>query len=62
MKKTSELGVYTRKQVKEIVGCSMATVDRLINTGELRSIRISPRRIIVPASALEEYLNGRQEG
>lgn len=50
--------LYTRKALKEILGCSMATVDSLLRSGQLRSVRISPRRIIVPASALEEYLNG----
>lgn len=50
--------LYTRKELKDVLGCSMSTVDSLIRSGRLRSIRISPRRIIVPASALEEYLNG----
>lgn len=49
---------YTRKELKQALGCCMATVDNLLRTGQLRSVRISPRRIIVPASALEEYLNG----
>ena len=50
--------VYTRQDLKELLGCSMATVDNLIRSGKLRSIRLSPRRVVVPASALEEYLNG----
>lgn len=58
MEATNTTKTYTRKAVKEILGCSLATVDSLLRSGQLRSVRISPRRIIVPASALEEYLNG----
>ena len=50
--------VYTRQDLKELLGCSLAIVDRLLRTGKIRSIRLSPRRIVIPASALEEYLNG----
>lgn len=49
---------YTRREAKEIIGCCLATIDQLIRDGRLRAIRLSPRRIVIPASALEEYLNG----
>lgn len=48
--------LYSRKELKEIIGCCQATVDRLIRTGELPSIRISPRRVVVSAAALEAWL------
>lgn len=47
---------YTRKDIKELLGCCQATVDRMIRTGELPSIRISPRRVVVSAAALEAWL------
>lgn len=58
MEKPKSPKSYTRKELKAVLRCCIGTVDSLIRSGQLRSVRISPRRIIVPASALEEYLNG----
>lgn len=51
--------LYTRKELRDILGCCQATVDRLIRTGELPSVRLSPRRVVVTAVALEAWLAGK---
>ena len=52
--------VYNRKEIKAILGCCQSTVDRMIRTGELPSIRISPRRVVVSATALEAWIDGKR--
>lgn len=59
MSENNKPKLYNRKELKEIIGCCQATVDRLIRTGELPSIRISPRRVVVSAAALEAWMNGK---
>lgn len=53
--------VYTRKELAAVMGCGLSTVDRLLRSGRLRSVKLSPRRIVVTASALEEFLNGESK-
>ena len=46
----------TVAQASAELNLSKATTYMLINTGRLPAIRISPRRIIVPVTALMEML------
>ena len=48
--------VYSRQEVKEVLGCSIAVVDSLIRSGRLKAIRLSPRRIVISRQALEAFL------
>ena len=48
--------VYSRQEVKEVSGCSIAVVDSLIRSGRLKAIRLSPRRIVISRQALEAFL------
>lgn len=48
--------VYTRKELVEALGLAPATVDRLLRTGEIKSFRPSPRRVLITAQAFAEYL------
>ena len=48
--------VYSRQEVKDVLGCSIAVVDSLIRSGRLKAIRLSPRRIVISRQALEAFL------
>jgi excisionase family DNA binding protein len=50
---------YTIREVAQRLDVAEATVRRLVREGDLPSIRISPRRIIIPVSALEAWLHDR---
>lgn len=54
-----EKDAYNVKVVAKRLNVAEATVRRLIREGDIPSIRISPRRIIIPATAFEEWLNAR---
>ena len=51
--------VFTVKETAQKLDVAEATVRRLIREGELPSVRISPRRIIIPISAYEKWLYDR---
>lgn len=51
-----EKEVYSRQEVKDVLGCSIAVVDSLIRSGRLKAIRLSPRRIVISRQALELFL------
>lgn len=51
-----EKEVYSRQEVKDVLGCSIAVVDSLIRSGRLKIIRLSPRRIVISRQALELFL------
>ena len=50
---------YTIREVAQRLNVAEATVRRLVREGDLPSIRISPRRIIIPVNAFEVWLNDR---
>ncbi|NLO85353.1 MAG: helix-turn-helix domain-containing protein [Clostridiales bacterium] len=54
MKNTS-----TIKEVSKLLGVAEATVRKLVNEGEIPSIRISPRRIIIPNEMLNRWMEAR---
>ena len=51
-----EKEVYSRQEVKDVLGCSIAVVDSLIRSGRLKAIRLSPRRIVISRQAWELFL------
>ncbi len=51
-----EKEVYSRQEVKDVLGCSIAVVDSLIRSGRLKAIRLSPQRIVISRQALELFL------
>lgn len=48
----------TRKQVAEILGVSLATVNRMMRRGVLQSHKISLRAVRVDAASVEALLQG----
>ena len=53
--------VFSRQEVKDVLGCSIATVDALIRSGRLKAIRSSPRRIVISRQALEAFLREAEQ-
>jgi excisionase family DNA binding protein len=49
--------IFNVKQVAEILGVSIATVNRLLNTGKLKKIYVSERRVGVRESDLQKYID-----
>ena len=50
---------YTVKEAAQRLGIAEQTVRRLVREGDIPSIRISPRRIIIPVTAFEAWLAER---
>ncbi|MGB8205967.1 MAG: helix-turn-helix domain-containing protein [Candidatus Baltobacteraceae bacterium] len=48
--------VLTPAEVQRVLGIGRNATYELIASGKLRSIRVTPRRIIVTRRALEEFL------
>lgn len=49
--------MLTVQEVSRALGVSIYTVYRLINSGELIALKISPRKIIIKAEEFESYIN-----
>ena len=47
---------YTVPQVAEMICLSRSTAYRLVARGEIPSVRVSQRRIIIPETLLTKYL------
>ena len=51
--------VYSVAEAAQVLGVSTSLVYRLVNEGELPSVRLGDRRLVVPHLALEALLNKR---
>lgn len=49
--------MLTVQEVAKILGVSVHTVYRLINSGDLSAVKISQRRTVIKAEELEKYIN-----
>ena len=47
---------FSRSEVADMLGVSLATIERMIHAGKLRAIRVGRRRILVPRTELERLL------
>jgi excisionase family DNA binding protein len=45
-------------QAAEIIGCSQRTLERRIRDGEIRAVRISPRRVVITDREIDRVLSG----
>lgn len=50
---------YTAEEVAERLGLSAWSVRYAVRKGELRAVKLG-RRILIPAAALDEFLNGEK--
>ncbi len=49
--------MLTVQETAKILGVSVHTVYRLINSGELSVVKISQRRTVIKAEEIERYIN-----
>lgn len=49
--------MLTVQETAKILGVSVHTVYRLINSGDLSAVKISQRRTVIKAEELEKYIN-----
>ena len=54
----SEALVLTPSEVRKILRCSRSVLYAGLKNGSIPSIRISPRKIIIPRAAFLAWLNG----
>ena len=51
------------KEVSELLGISVSTINRLIKRGEFPpKVKISPRRMVFMKFEIEEWINGKRGG
>jgi predicted DNA-binding transcriptional regulator AlpA len=48
----------TRKEVAELLGCTTATVNRYMNIGKLRRIKLSTASVRIDAASVRDLING----
>ena len=58
MESKDESLVLTPNEVRKILKCSRAVVYDSLRRGAIPSIRISPRKIIIPKDRFLKWLNG----
>lgn len=49
--------MLTVQETARVLGISVHTVYRLINSGELSAIKVSSRKTVIKAEELERYIN-----
>lgn len=49
--------VLTVQETAKVLGVSVHTVYRLINSGDLSAVKISRRRTVIKAEEIERYIN-----
>lgn len=49
--------VLTVQETARVLGASVHTVYRLINSGDLSAVKISQRKIVIKAEEIERYIN-----
>lgn len=57
-----QINRQTRKieEAAEMIGIGERSTYALVRSGQLRSVRVG-RKILIPLSAIAEFLNGQQE-
>lgn len=49
--------MLTVQETARVLGVSVHTVYRLINSGELNTIKVSSRKTVIKAEEIERYIN-----
>lgn len=49
--------MLTVREAEKILGVSVHTVYRLIESGELNAVKVSPRKTVIKAEEIERYIN-----
>lgn len=53
---------YSLQETAEITGLSYGTVRKLVRTGEIPSVKMGEKRVLVPADGLRACLNKGRDG
>ncbi len=56
-----EKAVFNVREVKEVLGISRGLVYELIAQGQLPSVRLGRRRLLIPRAALMRFLEDRAQ-
>jgi excisionase family DNA binding protein len=54
--------LLTRREVAEALGVSVQTVARLIERGDLETVRVGVRFVRIPIESVEQYLQAQEKG
>lgn len=54
--------MLTVQETAKVLGVSVHTVYRLINSGDLSAVKVSQRRTVIKAEELEKYINRKWGG
>lgn len=49
--------MFTVQEVSRALGVSVHTVYRLIRSGDLSAVKVSPRKTVIKAEEIERYIN-----
>lgn len=49
--------IYRVPQLAEMLGLSERTIRRYLKKGQLRSVKLSSKTVLIPAEALQEFLS-----
>ena len=52
----ASLRLYTKQDVADLLSISIRSLERLINHGEIETLRMGPRAVRIRASSVEAYL------
>ncbi len=61
MQNAYERMAHSRQEAATLIGVGLGTIERLLNSGELRCKRVG-RRVLIPRTALEKFLGDDTEG
>lgn len=53
---------YSLQETAEVTGLSYNTVRKLVRTGEIPSVKLGEKRILIPADGLLDCLNKGRDG
>ncbi|MDE6004390.1 MAG: helix-turn-helix domain-containing protein [Oscillospiraceae bacterium] len=49
--------MLTVQEASRVLGVSIHTIYRLINSKELSAVKVSPRKTVIKANEIEQYIN-----
>lgn len=62
MHKHLQKPLLTRGEVADVLGVSVQTVARIIERGQLETVRVGERFVRIPVESLEHYLQAQEKG
>ncbi len=54
--------MLTVQETAKVLGVSVHTVYRLIESGEISAVKVSPRKTVIKAEEIERYINKKLGG